>query len=135
MLRSITSYSQSAILSTKLQETSLNESIIENVTVTIRNLKYGISMDIIATLLHDVDKVLAYGRFNIPESSDDTHFRREMLRTTVDIDKLFKGIGTNFITKSILKDLKGNLNFEPKFPLRKVKYFAFNFKVLSFFAL
>lgn len=78
-------------------------------------------MDIVATLLFDVDRVLAYGRFNIPENTDDKYYKREILKTTVDIDKLFKGIATNFITKSIMKDLEGNLNFEPKFPLKKVR--------------
>lgn len=92
-------------------------------------------MDIIATLLYDVDRVLAYGRFNIPESPDDKHFKREILKTTVDIEKLFRGIATNFITKSILKDLKGNLNFEPKFPLKKVKDLLQLRQFMSFFAI
>lgn len=111
---------QSAILSVRLLETTVNESILQDVSVNIMNLKFGISVNIAATLLYDVEKVLAYGRVSIPENRDDKYFKKEILSTTVDIDKIFKGIATNFITKSIINDLQANLNFEPKFPLKRV---------------
>lgn len=119
----------------KLLEMAVNESLFRGVSVNIRNLKFGISMDIEATILYDIEKVLAYGLVTIPENRDDKCFKKELLRTTVDIDKIFKGIATNFITKSIVNDWKANLNFEPKFPLKKVGNRSINSRNIKFSAI
>lgn len=96
-----------------------NDDILSDASVNITSIKSGITINSVATLLKDIEKLHAYVKFSVPESRDDKNFKRELLRTVVDIDKLFKGVATNFIAKSMIEFGKG-INFERKFPIKKV---------------
>lgn len=96
-----------------------NEDLIFDASVNITNIKSGIVIDSVATLLRDIEKLHAYVKFSVPENSDDKHYKKELLRTVVDIEKLFKGIATNFIAKAMIEFGKV-INFERSFPIKKV---------------
>lgn len=93
--------------------------MISDASVNITNTKSGIIINSVATLLRDIEKLQAYVKFSVPENGEDKNYKKELLRTVVDIDKLFKGIATNFIAKSMMEYGNG-INFERQFPIKKV---------------
>lgn len=100
-------------------EISHNEDIIENIRTNITNVEAGSLVNIEFTLLKDVEKLIAYGRFNIPENSVDREYKKEVLQSVVDIDKLFRGVATNFIARTVIEEFGKTMNFERKFPIKK----------------
>lgn len=96
-----------------------NDDVISDASVNITTFKSGIIINSVATLLRDVEKLHVYVKFSVPENGEDKNYKRELLRTVVDIDKLFKGIATNFIAKSMIEFGEG-INFERRFPIKKV---------------
>lgn len=111
---------------------TINEEMISDASVNITNVRTGIVINSVATLLRDIEKLHAYVKFCVPENKDDKNFKIELLRTVVDIEKLFKGIATNFIAKSMIEFGKV-INFERKFPIKKVKVLKCWFRKLSIF--
>lgn len=70
--------------------------------------------------MRDIEKLVAYGRFSVPENSYDHKYRKELLRTVVDVEKVLKGVTTNFLSKSVLDVLKKSIDFQCAFPIKKV---------------
>lgn len=69
-----------------------------------------------------VERIFFYVRVNIPEDQNDKDFRKEMFRFTFDVAKLFKDDYTNFMSKIIMERLLETIDFEPKFPFKKVSF-------------
>lgn len=100
-----------------------NEDVIAGIQTNFTKVEAGTLINIEFTLLRDVEKLLVYGRFNIPESSSDREYKKEVLTSVVDIDKIFKGIATNFVAKTVVEEFGKTMNFDRKFPIKKVGNF------------
>lgn len=76
-------------------------------------------MSIGATTFVKLEKVMMYIKFFLAENEDDNDFKRRVIETVVDVEKLFQGINANPLLNVIMKDLldKKKLDFEFKFPL------------------
>lgn len=59
-----------------------------------------------------------YLNINIPEDKNNKKFKREIFKTVCDVDKPFKGIVKNVLTKKVIeifiKYFESDLNFHSK---------------------
>lgn len=65
-------------------------------------------------------KVLIYFTCCVAEDSNDKEYRREVVRTVIDLGKFFKGLQGNPLMRSLIGNLKRGLQTEMKFPLLPV---------------
>lgn len=61
----------------------------------------------------------------LPETSSDTKYGREFLRTSVSIDKFLNGNRGNYLVALLLDQVMKYIDFEIKFPLPKVSILFF----------
>lgn len=69
-------------------------------------------------------------RITTPIDDDDKTYEKQFFRTSIDVEKLLKGVQGNFVMKVFLENFFQSIDFEPKFPMKKVriKYFLENTK-------
>lgn len=80
----------------------------------------GFSLNVALNLLVTMTKLLVYVKFYMPEDSNDKNYRKEVLRTVGDAEKVIKFSHSNFIVKNIIKGFVESIDREIKFPLEKV---------------
>lgn len=68
----------------------------------------------------NVTKMLAYVSLRMPEDSNDREYRRELLKTVVDLEKVSNGAQSNPIVRSYVNILMQYKDFVVKFPFRPV---------------
>lgn len=69
-----------------------------------------------------MEKVWIYIKFRQPSSPDDRDYKTILMHTVVDVDKIFKGVYTNFVMKAIMDIVtSGSLDFELKLPFPPVR--------------
>lgn len=56
----------------------------------------------------------------IPADGNDKNYEKEFLRTSLDVQKFFNGVQGSFLTKNIMETFFKSIDFEPKFPFKKV---------------
>lgn len=111
---------QCATLAVNKFDITTNEEVISGGIATIQNVSTGLLISVEGTVMKQIEKVIAYGRFSVPENHYDHKYRRELLRTVLDVEKIFKGVTTNFLAKSVLDVMKGSVDFQCTFPIKKV---------------
>lgn len=82
----------------------------------------------------EVNELMMYVKIGIIDVRNGMKYRKEFMRTAIDIRKLFNGGGMmSFVGRTLLSGLADAADFELKFPLKKVKH-AYNFfsQLLSF---
>lgn len=68
-----------------------------------------------------IEKLFVYARLNTPKDDGDEEFTKELLRVTVDGVKLFNHGYNNYLVKMVMDSILANIDWEPKFPLPKVR--------------
>lgn len=71
-------------------------------------------------LLETVLSMKIHLRVQLPEDENDRIFQKELLKTSIDVGKVFSGISGNFFVKSVVDSLLKSFEFEAKFPFRPV---------------
>ena len=66
-----------------------------------------------------------YFSINLPENKDDVNFRKELVRTVVDYEKIVKGVFGNPIVKIFMEDIFSSMDFEPHLPIKPVRRLFF----------
>lgn len=82
--------------------------------------------------LQVVDKMQIYGKVCVPEHERDNEYQRVIIRTVIDMEKLSKGLYSNFVTKSLVDSVLKSIDFELKLPFRKRIYRATNLSVSDY---
>lgn len=67
-----------------------------------------------------ITKILIYFTCCVAEDSNDKEYRREVVRTVIDLGKLFKGFQGNPLLKGGIENLRKGLKSEFTFPLPPV---------------
>lgn len=62
-----------------------------------------------------------YIRLCLPLTQSDSFFRREVIRTVCGVSKLLKGIYGNYLSKAIMEKLADLVDFELRFPAKKIR--------------
>lgn len=78
------------------------------------------TLNAICELFEDFEKLRATLKVNIPENRNDINYRRQLLTTSFDGEKLYNGTSGNFFLKYIIDLYLNSLDFVPKFPFKKV---------------
>lgn len=71
-------------------------------------------------LFVDVQKVKAIVNINMQENDEDQEYRRLFFKTTLDYEKLFNGVYGNYFSRALMANFFKSIDFEVKFPFRKV---------------
>lgn len=69
--------------------------------------------------------MLVYVKINVEENKDDRDYKKEFLRTVVDVEKLSKGGQLNFLVAGYMENVKKFLDFEIRFPFQPVGVYKF----------
>jgi hypothetical protein len=80
----------------------------------------GFIMNVKIDIFRPISKVLLYLKINLAENENDREYRKEILRTVFDVEKMVRGISGNSLWKSIAMSIGESMDFEFKFPLKKV---------------
>ena len=68
-----------------------------------------------------LNNLKVYFSINLPENKDDVNFRKELVRTVVDFEKIVKGIFGNPIVKIFMEDIFSSMDFELHLPMKPVR--------------
>lgn len=94
---------------------------VVNGSIKIHNDEAHDSLIDIRVETYDViERIFLYMRLNVPENSNDKDFKKELFRFTFEVAKLFKDGYTNFMSKILMERLRETVDFELKFPFKKV---------------
>jgi ABC-type transport system involved in Fe-S cluster assembly fused permease/ATPase subunit len=66
-------------------------------------------------------KLTLFVKITVPEDKFDQIYRREIFHTTIDMEKMFKGLQGSYFAKTLMENLLKSANFGPDFPIQKVK--------------
>lgn len=78
-------------------------------------------------------KLYLYVSVFFPASPEDGNYQKEVLKTMIDYDKIFRGISGNLFSKMILENYLKVIDFEPKFPLKPVSSYESYVKIYLIF--
>lgn len=67
-----------------------------------------------------ITKILLYVTVRIAEDQSDSKYKREFIKTVLDLEKVFKGSQNNFLVKAYTDNLKKFMDFKVKFPMKPV---------------
>ena len=71
-------------------------------------------------IFDSLEKINVYVKVSLPEKPGDNQYRRELMSTVVDVEKLSKGIYSNGLLRVLMENFHKSINYELKFPLKKV---------------
>lgn len=104
----------------------VNERFVrQNFTLFNDNIHDSV-MNFTFELLAVVERCTVKLNIKMAESSSDQNYRREVLRTSIDAEKAFKGIYGNYFTRAFMENYLKSADFELKFPFQKVSWNTWN---------
>jgi hypothetical protein len=59
--------------------------------------------------------------FSIPKDKNDRNYENVVMKTSVDMCKMFQGVTGSFFTRMAMDNMKDMVDFELKCPVKKVK--------------
>lgn len=68
-----------------------------------------------------IQKVLLYILMKTPEDENDREYKKTILQTVADVEKIYKSSQTNLIMKGLMADIIRSMDFDFKFPILPVK--------------
>jgi hypothetical protein len=75
-------------------------------------------------LLQTLEKSMIYIQVYVPQDKQDEKYRKLIVKTRIDIKKMFDGVNSNFVSKMIMENLMRTIDIELKFPLKPVKQWS-----------
>ena len=72
-------------------------------------------------IFDSLEKINAYVKVSLPEKPGDNEYRSELVRTVLDAEKLFKGIYSNELIKTLMENFHKSITYELKFPFKRVR--------------
>lgn len=77
------------------------------------------TMNMTIETFEQADEMKIYVKVMLPDKSDT--YNVEILNSVIDCKKLLNGIQGNFLAKSIMENLMKSVDFDLKFPFKKVR--------------
>lgn len=97
-----------------------NEQLSKHVANFIVNSENEFVINVTTQYYVDVLKVWLTIKIDLPEDENDKNYRREYFKTSIDCEKLAKGIHGNYMIKGLAEQYLKHIDFELKFPMKKV---------------
>lgn len=79
-------------------------------------------MDFTVTTFVSIEKLKMYINIRLPQTSDDKFYRKELVRSVFDVDKILNGIRNVPFIGAAIEDFSKLADFDPRFPLQPVSY-------------
>lgn len=86
------------------------------------------SLDIDAESFAVIEKMMVRVKINLALDENDRSYQKQFFQTSVDVKRLLDGVQGNFVIKMFMENLYKSIDFEPKFPFKKVWKLACNSK-------
>lgn len=67
-------------------------------------------------------KMLVYVKLNIAADQSAANYKRELLKTVIDVEKLFKGSHVHILVTAFTRNLGRFMDFKMKFPIKPVSF-------------
>lgn len=112
--------SNSIVIIDKLNSNTNERFLIQNLTVFSDNI-HDTVLNLTFEILAVVERCTVKLKIKMPESTLDQQYRREILTTSIDAEKAFKGIYGNYFTRSVMESYMKSADFELKYPFQKVR--------------
>lgn len=95
-----------------------------NISIAFTHDKEGQSVtNVTICMFVTIEKLRVYIKINLKENQNDREYRREFIRTIIDVEKLTKGIQKNKMVKGFMEDLMKSMECKLIFPLKPVNLF------------
>jgi hypothetical protein len=65
---------------------------------------------------------MAYIAVHSPKYEGDANYQKQLFKTTFDFVKALNGVNGNFMTKALFEKALESIDFEFKFPVKKVSH-------------
>lgn len=92
-----------------------------NMTINFTHNNKGESVVNTTFLNHvTITKLTVYVSLRVPENKNDRECKRELVKTVVDLDKVFKGLQTSSVVNGFIRNILQYLDFEVKLPFLPV---------------
>ena len=88
----------------------------------IKNKQKDTIMNITINFAYEVSKVMISFSFDVPKDNNDKNFERTIIKSTINVCKMFQGVMGDFIVKTIMDVLHKSVDFELKCPFPKVNF-------------
>lgn len=105
-----------------LNRTEIENSALTNATVDYYHDEFGqcIANATFWTFV-TINKMLIYFKINTPENKNDKEFKKAVISTVIEVDKVFKGMQSNIIISATFSAIKDSMSFDYKTPLPPVR--------------
>lgn len=80
------------------------------------NAVVNLTMKVFST----ITKLLLYFEVKMAEDRNDNEYRRQFIKTVIDVEKCFKGMQSSIFLKAYVEELNRYMNFNLTFPLAPV---------------
>lgn len=74
----------------------------------------------------DFDNILVLSKLYLPDDKSGKSFTREYFSTSLDVSKITKAMKANALIRVVVEDLLKSLDFELKFPMKKVRFMSYS---------
>lgn len=92
-----------------------------NLTINYTHNEKGESVTNVTIVNHvNITKLFVYVSVRIPENRNDREYSREVIRTVVDLEKVFNGLQSNPLVKGYADNILKHVDFEIKLPFKPV---------------
>jgi hypothetical protein len=102
---------------------------VANFSFVSCNDEQGIQVNVTMQLKKPLKSWFCYVRLTIPEDKNDQNYRRELFKTSVDVEKTVKNMDGTFIAKLFLEQILTVADFEFKFPIKEGIYHFTNVSI------
>ncbi|KAL7045318.1 hypothetical protein ACKWTF_002189 [Chironomus riparius] len=107
---------------------SVSEPEFANFSVVMsKNKQKDTIMNITINFAYEVSKMMISFSFDVPKDNNDKNFERTIIKSTINVCKMFQGVMGDFIVKTIMDVLHKSVDFELKCPFPKRTFTVTNF--------
>lgn len=92
-----------------------------NLSINFTHNARGDSVTNVTFVFHvTITRILLYASLRAPENANDREYKRKLVNTVVDLEKVLKGFQSNIWVKGYVDNVLKSMDFEFKLPLRPV---------------
>lgn len=103
-------------------EIDFNRDLV-NVTYNFRTDSFEDTViNMVTETFATIDALTITSKLFLKQKETDQKYSRLLFQNACDVEKLLKGLGGNFIAKALIQSTRKSVDFELKFPFKKVKY-------------
>lgn len=88
-------------------------------------------LNVTAKIFQQIENMFCLVELRLPEGSSDQNFQRSFFKTSLDVNKVIKGVRGNQLISFIYDKISESVDFEMKFPLKPVSVYQFQVQLFD----